>query len=50
MNSIYDIYESILDDIDVQMNKGANDVIIDWLFDKDDLTCQNGITQNTIHK
>lgn len=35
MNSIYDIYESILDDIDVQMNRGANDVIIDMIFSKD---------------
>ena len=35
--------ESLLSDIDVQLNKGQNDIIIDWLFDKDDLTRQNGI-------
>ena len=35
--------ESILDDIEITMNKGQQDVIIDMLFDKDDLTRQNGI-------
>jgi hypothetical protein len=35
--------ESILDDIEITMNKGQHDVIIDMLFDKDDLTRQNGI-------
>ena len=35
MKSIYNIYESTLDDVDVQMDKGANDVIIDMLFSKD---------------
>lgn len=35
--------ESILDDIEITMNKGQHDVIIDMLFDKDDATRQNGI-------
>lgn len=35
--------ESILNDIEITMNKGQQDVIIDMLFDKDDLTRQNGI-------
>lgn len=40
--------ESILDDIKITMNKGQQDVIIDMLFDKDDLTRQNGI--NILYK
>lgn len=40
--------ESILDDIEITMNKGQHDVIIDMLFDKDDLTRQNGI--NILYK
>lgn len=35
MKSIYNIYESILDDIETTMANGANDVIIDMLFSKD---------------
>ena len=34
MKSIYNIYESILDDIETTMANGANDVIIDMLFSK----------------
>jgi hypothetical protein len=40
--------ESLLDDIDVQMNKGQNDILIEWLFDTDDLTRQNGV--ETLYK
>ena len=40
--------ESILDDIEITMNKGQHDVIIDMLFDKDDLPRQNGI--DTLYK
>ena len=35
MKSIYNIYESILDDIETTMTNGTNDVIIDMIFDKD---------------
>lgn len=35
MNNIYDIYESILDDIETTMANGANTIIIDMIFDKD---------------
>lgn len=45
MKSLYNIYESILDDIDAQMNKGANDVIIDMLFSKDIYKRRQGFDQ-----
>lgn len=35
MNNIYDIYESILNDIESTMNNGTNDIIIDMIFNKD---------------
>ena len=35
MNSIYDIYESLLGDIEAKMDNGVNNVIVDMLFDKD---------------
>lgn len=35
MNSIYDIYESILDDVETAMDNGTNDIIIDMIFNKD---------------
>jgi hypothetical protein len=35
MKSIYNIYESILGDIETAMSNGVNDVIIDMIFDKD---------------
>lgn len=35
MKSIYNIYESILDDIETTMDNGTNDVIIDMIFNKD---------------
>ena len=38
------LYESLLDDIDITMNKEQYDILIDLLFDKDDSTRQNGIT------
>lgn len=39
------LYESILDDIDVQMNKGQHDVLIDLLFDKDINNRRNSFEQ-----
>ena len=32
MKSIYNIYESILDDIDAQMNNGESDIILSYIF------------------
>lgn len=32
MKSIYNIYESILDDIDVQMKRGESDIILSYIF------------------
>ena len=35
MKTIYNIYESILDDIETTMTNGTNAIIIDMIFDKD---------------
>lgn len=35
MKTIYNIYESILDDIETTMANGTNDAIIDMIFNKD---------------
>lgn len=35
MKSLYNIYESILDDIETSMNSGVNNIIIDMIFNKD---------------
>ena len=35
MKTIYNIYESILDDIETTMNNGVNNIIIDMIFNKD---------------
>ena len=45
MKSIYNIYESILDDIETTMNNGTNDIIIDMIFDKDINKRQQGFEQ-----
>lgn len=45
MNSIYNIYESILDDIETTMNNGANNIIIDMLFNKDLNKKRQGLEQ-----
>lgn len=48
MKSLYRIYESILDDVEITLNKGPHDFLIDLLFDKDDSTRQTGI--ETLYK